>query len=303
MAVAAPDDAWFEALVVRLAVELAQPDLRHRAHHRLGGGDTAQVFRLLCAATPADAHWLVKVMPEPQLDALTGELAGLAALARTQAVRVPAPVCAGVWGQYAYMVLEWIDLKPLDRPGAVRLGQAMARLHAVEGPAFGYRRDNHLGANPQLNGWCDDWTEFFVRRRLAPQLRMAATQLAGDGGEKGEALIERVPGLLAGHRPAPSLLHGDLWSGNVGVTPSGEPVVFDPAVHFGDRECDLAMAALFGGFDPEFFSAYETLHPLPPGHLHRRDLYQLYHLLNHLNLFGRPYRAPVLRCMERLLAA
>jgi fructosamine-3-kinase len=148
------------------------------------------------------------------------------------------------------------------------------------------------------------WTEFFRERRLRYQLELAARN--GYGGrlqELGAELLAHIEPLLADHTPAPSLLHGDLWGGNAAVDSEGAPVIFDPAVYYGDREADLAMTRLFGGFSAAFYSAYESAWPLPKGARARVDLYNLYHVLNHVNLFGGGYEAQAESMMERLLGA
>jgi fructosamine-3-kinase len=190
---------------------------------------------------------------------------------------VPAVLDHGVKGGKAFILLEELDLR---RGGDWRsMGQALARLHQVQGARFGWHRDNYIGLAPQANTWKDDWTDFFVECRLRPQARRAGIDLPETA----------VRALLEDHRPAPSLLHGDFWSGNAGFTEEG-PVVFDPAVYYGDREADLAMTELFGGFPRAFYEGYG---PLDPGYERRKHLYNLYHLLNHLNLFGGGYRGQV----------
>lgn len=163
----------------------------------------------------------------------------------------------------------------------------LATLHRSTGPRYGWQKDNWIGLAPQPNAWSDDWAQFFVEYRLAPQARRAGIALPD------------VKRLLEDHHPAPSLLHGDLWSGNVGFTPEG-PVLFDPAVYYGDREADLAMTELFGGFAPAFYAAYREALPLPEGYELRKHVYNVYHLLNHLNLFGSGY-LPQVQGVLRLL--
>jgi fructosamine-3-kinase len=211
-------------------------------------------------------------------------------------VRVPATIALERDG----LALEWLDLHALDARAGAALGAALAGLHrAPAGERFGWHVDNYIGATPQPNAWCASWPEFFRERRLRPQLELAAEQ--GYGGalqREGERLLARVESLLDGHAPAPSLLHGDLWGGNAAALADGTPVIFDPAVYVGDREADLAMTELFGGFPASFHAAYREAWPLADGHALRRELYNLYHLLNHLNLFGTGY---LHRC-ERVLA-
>ena len=159
-----------------------------------------------------------------------------------------------------------------------------------------------LGATPQPNEFSPDWPEFFATQRLGFQVELAEKNGYGGRVTRGvRRVIDRLPELLA-HKPRPSLLHGDFWSGNHGMLPDGTPVVFDPAIHYGDRECDLAMAALFGGFHPAFFDAYIEAWPMAAGWEKRWKVYQLYHVLNHLNLFGGAYLAQAEAMLDRLLA-
>jgi len=207
-------------------------------------------------------------------DALAAEADGLTAL-RKAGARAPEPIAPGRF--------EFLDLKRSGDWSA--LGSMLADLHRNTGPRFGWHRDNYIGATPQQNGWCDDWAEFWRERRLRPQLALSR--------KNGFHLdIPSLDSLLMNHRPKPSLLHGDLWNGNVGFTAEG-PVIFDPAVYYGDREADLAMTELFGGFPPEFYASYKENYPLEAGYEKRKHLYNLYHLLNHLNIFGGGYLGQV----------
>lgn len=270
-----------------LARDLGQPltDLRPA-----GGGFTDN-WR--CRAAELDLF--VKVATDA--DRLAGEADGLRALAACPTLVVPTVRACGIAGSAAYLAMDWLAL---SRSGDdARLGAAIAALHAISGPAYGWHRANYLGTSPQPNGQTADWARFFADQRLAPQLAMAEANGHHAVIAPGRRLLDRLPQLLASHRPPVALLHGDLWRGNVGFV-DGRPAVFDPAVHYGDPECDLAMAALFGGFAPTFFAAHAACHPLPPGWERRRLLYQLYHLLNHLNLFGGGYLGQVLAILEQL---
>jgi fructosamine-3-kinase len=224
-------------------------------------------------------------------DAFAAEADGLEAL-RAAGLAAPAPIAHGKAGGKAYLLLEFLDLRQGGDHAA--LGRMLAVLHRRRGPRFGWRRDNYIGSTPQRNGWCDDWAEFWVECRLRPQLALAA----------GNGFSLTLPPLkcLERHKPEPALLHGDLWSGNAGFTPAG-PVVFDPAVYYGDREADLAMTELFGGFPRAFYDAYQETYPLDTGYAARKTAYNLYHLLNHLNLFGRSYLAQVEASLRLLLLA
>jgi len=268
------------------------------APRSLGGGCINTAVRL----SDGRSSWFVKLNAAAQLDMFEAERAGLEALASADAIRVPRPLATGREGGQAWLVLEDIAF---GRPGpgsARTAGRQLAALHRHSAPAFGWHRDNTIGATPQPNGWMPDWADFWRERRLGHQLRLAARQ--GHGGRLqtlGERLLTRFPALLD-HAPAPSLLHGDLWGGNIGYADDGEPVIFDPAVYFGDREADLAMTELFGGFGSEFYEGYREAWPVDAGYATRKVLYNLYHVLNHLNLFGGGYGAQAEDMMARLLA-
>ncbi len=250
----------------------------------------------------AGAVWFVKVATGLGRERLAAEAEGLAALAATGTVRVPSVAACGGVADGAFLALEWVDLRAGGGRDAA-LGRALAALHRCTGPRFGWASDNAIGATPQPNGWDEDWARFFATRRIAPQLLRAASQSSPAWLGEGERLLARIPALLRGHTPAPSLLHGDLWSGNAACDEQGRPVVFDPAVYYGDREADLAMTELFGGFGADFHAAYREAWPVDPGHDLRRDLYNLYHVLNHFNLFGGAYGSHARRLIGRLLAA
>jgi len=214
-------------------------------------------------------------------DAFAAEADGLEAL--RPHVRVPRVLDRGVKDGKAFILLEQLELK--RRGDWPAMGRALAQLHRQHGELFGWRRDNYIGLLPQRNEWCDDWHVFFVECRLAPQMDRALN--AGYAVD-----ITDIPQLIFNHQPEPSLLHGDLWSGNASFTSEG-PVFFDPAVYYGDREADLAMTELFGGFPAEFYAAYNEAYPLDAGYEKRKHLYNLYHLLNHLNIFGGGYLGQV----------
>jgi len=256
-----------KALFKHLGVADAQP---------VGGGCIHRCYR----ATLAHRAVFLKVNEARFADAFAAEADGLAAL-RGAGCAAPEPIAHGAAGASAYLVMEFLELRSGGDFAA--LGRMLAAVHRAEGRAFGWARDNYIGSTPQPNGSYEDWSEFWRERRLGPQLALAR--------RNGYPLdAPDVSQLLDGHRPVPSLLHGDLWGGNAGFLRDGAPVLFDPAVYYGDPEADLAMTQLFGGFPPEFYSAYG---PLPAGYETRKHLYHLYHLLNHLNLFGGAYLGQV----------
>lgn len=252
-----------------------------------------------------DTRYFVKLNDAPgSLGMFEAEAAGLRLLAQPGVLRVPQPICLGMSGTTAYLVLEYIELGRGGTTGDERLGAGLAAIHRVTRPWFGWDRDNTIGSTPQINRQTEDWVSFYRNHRLGFQLDLAERNgYAGSLTEAGSRLLEKLPALCAGHHPLASLLHGDLWGGNAAFDCEGLPVIYDPAVYFGDRETDLAMTELFGGFGAPFYRAYQTAWPLDVGYELRRDLYQLYHVLNHLNLFGAGYASRARRLIDRLLAA
>jgi fructosamine-3-kinase len=290
-------ESW--AAVAAELTRLAGTSFGPAPERRVAGGSINRCYRWPSGSGAV----FVKVAAAAAADMLEAEAAGLAELARARAVRVPQVLACGHGGASAFLALEWLDAGAATEASAERLGTQLAAQHAVCAPRHGWWRDNTIGSTPQANGAADSWPEFFRERRLRPQLALAVSRgygalLAGPG----ERLLEGVEALLGTHRPQPALLHGDLWGGNWLSTPDGDPVIFDPAVYYGDRETDIAMSGLFGGFGPRFYRAYAAVAPLPPGAELRRDLYNLYHVLNHANLFGGGYAASARNTIERLLA-
>jgi fructosamine-3-kinase len=269
------------------------------ATENAGGGciNTALVL------TGREGRYFVKVNRAASLGMFEAEAAGLSELAGAGAVRVPAPLCTGRTGDSAFLVLEYLPLRSAPAASLERFGRQLAALHRTTRAQFGWVRDNTIGSTPQPNPLHDDWVGFWREARLGFQLRLAARRGAPRALlATGELLLDKMGALFAGYRPQASLLHGDLWGGNFAATEAGEPVTFDPAVYFGDRESDIAMTELFGGFGPRFHSAYREAWPLEDGYATRRQLYNLYHVLNHFNLFGGGYAAQAGAMVDRLLA-
>jgi protein-ribulosamine 3-kinase len=255
------------------------------------------------AVLHGDGHrYFVKLNDAARVDMFAAEAEGLYEISRSKSVRVPEPVCWGVHADGAYLVLEHLELGHGGRETDVRLGHQLAMMHRTIRSDHGWIRDNTIGSTPQINRQEDDWLTFYREHRLRYQMQLAAE----NGGRRllqiGERLLDVLPAFFADYRPAPSLLHGDLWGGNRGALADGTPVIFDPAVYYGDREADIAMTELFGGFGSGFYSAYGEAWPLDPGYRVRKDLYNLYHVLNHFNLFGGGYGNQAERTIERLLA-
>ena len=222
------------------------------------------------------------------------EAAGLIALGSLGSIRVPADAWVGEGGGVRFLVMEAIEEGPASGDFSRRFGAALAELHrAGRGERFGFEANNYIGATLQVNTWSGDWVEFFRSHRLGFQFDLARRSGLSDGtlARLGDRLLARLDEWLDIPEEPPCLIHGDLWGGNYLVDAAGEPVLVDPAAYYGHREAELAMTRLFGGFDGDFYAAYEESWPLPPGTRERQQIYSLYHLLNHLNLFGSSYRS------------
>jgi protein-ribulosamine 3-kinase len=244
-----------------------------------------------------------KVLPLEEAGRLEAERGGLEALARTGLLRVPAVEGDGRDEDNAWLLLEWLELQPLGEASGAALGTALAALHRIAQPRFGWERDNYIGGSVQPNGWSDDWLAFWRERRLMAQLRLAArNRLPSRLIDRGERLAADCRAFFTTYVPAKSLLHGDLWGGNAAALPDGTPVAFDPAVYVGDREADLAMTTLFGGFPADFHAAYANAWRPDDGFRARRDFYNVYHVLNHANLFAGGYVRQSQELVERVLA-
>jgi fructosamine-3-kinase len=269
----------------------------------VGGGCINNAMRL----ETAQDLYLLKWNRDGQPGMFGCEARGLELLAGTQTVRVPAVrFYQDTDGQRPGLIL--LEFLHGPRSGdPARLGEQLAELHRkgkspTPVPAYGLDHENYLGSTRQLNGWETDWVRFFAGYRLHPQIELAQRngRLPAQRRHQLERLIERLPGLLGGIQRQPSLIHGDLWSGNVIPGPDGLALI-DPAVSYSDREAELAYTELFGGFNPRFYAAYQSTWPLDPDYSQRRDLYNLYHLLNHLNLFGESYGFQIDSILTRYL--
>lgn len=212
------------------------------------------------------------------------EAAGLNAIAATATVRVPEVILHGTEGETAFLVLERLELAGGGDEAA--LGEALAGLHSHTADAFGFESDNFIGATPQPNPWTGSWATFFIDQRIGHLLQLLS--LRGIRYPDAESFLGRLPEWLPDDPPA-SLIHGDLWGGNKAFLGDGTPVIFDPATHHADPECDLAMTRLFGGFSRRFYDAYRAVRPAPDDEAARHELYRLYHILNHALLFGGGY--------------
>jgi fructosamine-3-kinase len=265
----------------------------------IGGGSINQAYLI----TNGQEKYFVKLNQSNLVEMFAAEAKGLSEIASTETIKVPTVICWGVADDKSYLVLEYLELIDNATPqNWNQMGRNLATMHRVRispDRQFGWHIDNTIGSTPQVNTWEDNWATFFANHRIGYQLQLA--QSNGGKFPRAAQLVAKIPELLANYRPKPSLVHGDLWSGNAGFTTAGVPVIFDPATYWGDREVDVAMAALFGGFPNAFFQGYADVYPLDPDYSTRKILYDLYHILNHHNLFGGNYQGQANNMIDRLL--
>ena len=289
-----------QSLAQSIAEQIAQvteQPFQVETQRSIGGGCINQAV----AIADQQRTFFVKTNRADRLSMFEAERDGLQAMYESRTVRVPQPLCCGKTGNFSYIVTEWLDLGG-SGPAAAwqQLGKELAAMHqTTSAEGFGWHRNNTIGSTPQQNGWLPDWSTFWRDRRLGPQFELAHDQ--GGVFPRRDELMSAIPRLLAGHQPAAALLHGDLWSGNAAVTRAGEPVILDPATYYGDPEADLAMTELFGRFPERFYQAYQSVSPPKEGYAQRKTLYNLYHILNHFNLFGGSYGAQANRMIGQIL--
>jgi len=272
-----------------------------RSVRTVGGGCINNATRI----ETAQGVYFLKWNSDPLPGMFQCEARGLSLLAEVGAVRVPAVLAAAETSvdQPAFILLEWLEGSRNE--DQAQLGEQLAALHR-EGcspqnpPAYGLDHDNYIGQTPQINRWETDWPQFFTQNRIRAQMELASRtgHLNSSRRHKLERLVKRLPDLLSGVERRPALIHGDLWGGNVLPGPNGLAII-DPAVYYADRETEIAFTELFGGFGARFYAAYQSAWPLEPGYPERRNLYNLYHLLNHLNMFGESYSRQVDAVLRR----
>ena len=268
-------------------------DITIHGSSSVGGGCIANACRL----DTDDAPLFLKYGDAQVARTFPGEAAGLAAMRASESpLAIPAVMDQdGPDGDRpGFLVMEWIETGRKGGSFWEDFGQGLAAMHRHAEEQYGFEQDNFIGRLPQQNEWMDAWPAFFRTQRLEPQVRMARERNRWQAGwdDALQALYRRLPDLLPETPPA-SVLHGDLWKGNYMVTAAGAPAIIDPATYYGHREADLAMTELFGGYQDRFYAAYREAWPLAPGYDTRKKVYNLYHLINHLNLFGAGYASSV----------
>lgn len=263
----------------------------------VGGGCINQAWHVI---DQYKQHWFVKSNHIDLLPMFEAEFQGLKTLEAAQCIRVPQAMFYGKVAQHSYLVMEYITFSGKAHAGLA--GQQLAQLHQVYAKRFGWMINNTIGAIQQRNEQNIDWMAFWKHQRLRFQLDLALHNgLSQQVYKQGFSLSERLPEFFD-KPPQASLLHGDLWGGNLAYDQYNQPVIFDPAIYYGDRETDLAMTELFGGFEPSFYAAYNEYYPLDSGYKTRKTLYNLYHILNHFNLFGSGYGMQAGKMIQRLLS-
>lgn len=271
-----------------------------RTIENLSGGCISNAYKLI---TKSGLSYFLKINEASPSDMFEKEAHGLNELRKAGAIRVPVPkLFSG-----SYLVTEFIDSGRKSEYFFRDFGRQFAHLHKFTGSSFGFYEDNYIGSTPQKNipgeGEGTDWKEFYFRKRLQFQLSLCEKNgLSTEALRKDfDKLRDKIADILNGSEEKPSLLHGDLWSGNYMVDEAGQPCIIDPAVYYGHREADLAMTKLFGGYPREFYESYNEIFPLKDGWEYRENIYKLYHILNHLNLFGKSYYSQALSLIRYYL--
>lgn len=261
------------------------------------GGDINQAFRI----SAGQNSWFLKVNAAEKLAMFEAEQRGLELIKQSNSIRVPAVLASGRYNQWSYLLLEFIELR--GSPDSKALATALASMHRFQSDRFGNDFDNTIGSTPQVNNWQDSWIDFWSECRIGHQIRLASKRGLDSGlVNRLQALQSVTAYFFRDYNPTASLLHGDLWSGNWAADDRGQAVIYDPACYFGDHEADLAMMELFGNPGEAFFKTYHDLFPIDSGYPERRQLYNLYHIVNHALLFGGGYAAQASRMADQLLS-
>jgi fructosamine-3-kinase len=263
----------------------------------IGGGSINDTYQL---TIDGQRKLFLKVNSREKFPGLfEKEKDGLQYLAQQKCILVPAVEFVGTIDHYQLLVLEWIEQGIRDEKFWKKFGEQLASLHSSGHEQCGYKTDNYMGSLPQMNNFADNWGEFFIQRRLHPQIELASTKklLQKKHIASFESLFKKLDSFF--ELETASLLHGDLWSGNFMCNEKSAPVLIDPAIYFGHRSVDLAMTTLFGGFDRVFYDSYNYHFPFPSNFREQWDICNLYPLLVHLNLFGSGYLHQIEEILRR----
>lgn len=288
------DDVIVEAICKEVGVD------RITSVTGIGGGCINNAFRY----DTDEGAFFVKKHRSLDVSVFRAEALGLRALCDTKTLRVPHPVCYGkLPGGGSFFIMEYLEMCSGGSFSQEEFGHKLALMHSViEEGRFGFDIDNVIGSTPQYNSWSNDWVSFFSERRLKAQLDFVAENYQDEEILRyGERLLLRLPQFFSGIEVKPSLIHGDLWSGNVCADVNGVPIIFDPASYYAHHEAEWGIMTMFGGFSGVCQRAYEEIFPRKPGFSERLSLYQLYHYLNHYNIFGSSYRSTCISLLRSLL--
>lgn len=261
----------------------------------VGGGCINQGYRVI----GSDSQYFVKLNQASRVEMFQAEFLGLTQMYDTKTIAIPKPIFWGVVENSSYLVLEWLDLGKGNSSSWLEMGRQLAQMHQ-QGTTdrYGWSMNNTIGSTPQINTWMDNWADFFAEQRIGYQLQLA--QRKGGSFADRDRVVAAVRAKLADRQPEASIVHGDLWSGNADILADGRPTIFDPATYYGDREVDIAMTELFGGFPATFYQGYNERWQLDSGYQRRKNIYNLYHILNHFNLFGGGYASQAQRMIQQI---
>lgn len=289
--------SWLD-IAAQISASIDAPFIVERSYS-VSGGCINQSFCI----EGNNHRFFVKINNAEIVSMFEAETLGLQEIINSDTLRVPTPVCWGKNETNAWLVLEYLEMNNNSRNGYAALGRGLAAMHQISFEKFGWAQNNTIGSTLQINEFSSDWIQFWRKNRLGYQFQLAKNNLHTSKLIKlGEHLMSELDAFFPGTPPTASLLHGDLWSGNFSFDRMEQPILFDPAVYYGDRETDLAMTELFGGFSTTFYAAYKEAYPLDSFYKTRKTLYNLYHILNHLNLFGGSYLYQAEQMIKKLLA-
>ena len=272
-------------------------DIKVHGIFPIHGGDICDAYKI----ESESKHYFLKTHQPCMYEMLQCEATNLSAIAATDTIKTPLPISHGKTANYSFLLLEYLEL---DNKGShAALGTNLAKLHQQHADYFGWDQNNWIGASTQPNEKNQDWISFYKNKRLTHQTELAKLNNAPHSLIQAcEKLITDFDCLFDAYTPKASLLHGDLWSGNFAFIKDGTPVVYDPASYYGDHETDLAMTELFGGFTQDFYRTYIEHYPIDDGYIVRKDLYNLYHILNHFNLFAGGYATQAEKLCQKILS-
>lgn len=281
-----------------LSEQLGQTVQIHSATS-VSGGDISQAYKLHTSV----GNFLLKTNRAEFAQLFSSELHNLHKIADSHSILVPKGIASGLFDNSAWLLLEFVEMA--SHGDDVQRGRDLALMHQHlnrSAKPFGWDENNFIGLTPQYNHWHKDWVEFYAQQRLTPQLEMAErNSMHPTTLDSGYRLIESLDFWFQDYQPKASLLHGDLWGGNSAFTRDGDAIIFDPASYYGDHETDLAMTELFGGFSQAFYRGYNEVFTIDEGYQSRKPLYNLYHIINHFNLFGGHYQHQAANTIQTLL--